>query len=254
MFFLRSALALSNTSELEIKNLLKQVDTMIHHKKLRWERQRHDLDSKLHLKEQEFANQKSDLVQKNNEINQLKNLLENMESTTQEIMKKYEKEISSLNQQLNKLKTDFIKLQKKYKKSSKKSGDPSTSAPSEIDHETGLSGLSKLKTSHSSSSDFIHKINSTGCLSSTAFSTVPKVHSANNPIEREMSRKSKEAERQEIEKNMVKLNKDQFEYESRIERLNSQLNEHKKKEMELFKENEKMSKTMESFKRLNEVN
>ncbi len=123
----RSALALSNTSELEIKNLLKQVDTMIHHKKLRWERQKTDLDNKLHLKEQEYEAQRAELEQKSNEvflaflhllililswifntnaiitfskIKQLKDLLESMETTTQEIMKKYEKEISSLHQQV----------------------------------------------------------------------------------------------------------------------------------------------------------
>ena len=67
-FASRSALALSNTSELEIKNLLKQVDTMIHHKKLRWERQKHELDNKLVLKEQEYSNQKAELEQKNNEV------------------------------------------------------------------------------------------------------------------------------------------------------------------------------------------
>ena len=121
----RSALALSNTSELEIKNLLKQVDTMIHHKKLRWERQKHELDNKLVLREQEYSNQKAELEQKNSEvlfllrndeniyivdligwnlqIKQLKDLLDNMESTTQEIMKKYEKEINALHQQVFKL-------------------------------------------------------------------------------------------------------------------------------------------------------
>jgi hypothetical protein len=66
---IRSGLALSNTSELEIKNLLKQIDTMIHHKKLRWERQKQDLDNKLQLREQEFQLQKTALEQKNEEVN-----------------------------------------------------------------------------------------------------------------------------------------------------------------------------------------
>ena len=66
--FIRSALALSNTSELEIKNLLKQVDSMIHHKKLRWERQKQDLDNKLIAKEQENQAQKMTLEQKNIEV------------------------------------------------------------------------------------------------------------------------------------------------------------------------------------------
>ncbi len=59
---------MSNTSELEIKNLLKQIDTMIHHKKLRWERQKQDLDNKLQLREQEFQLQKTAFEQKNEEV------------------------------------------------------------------------------------------------------------------------------------------------------------------------------------------
>jgi hypothetical protein len=59
---------LSNTSELEIKSLLKQIDTMIHHKKLRWERQKQDLDNKLTLKEQEMQTQKASIEQKNLEV------------------------------------------------------------------------------------------------------------------------------------------------------------------------------------------
>lgn len=62
---------MSNTSELEIKNLLKQVDTMIHHKKLRWERQKQELDNRLQMKEQEFETQKSTLDQKNFEVNKV---------------------------------------------------------------------------------------------------------------------------------------------------------------------------------------
>ena len=99
----RSALALSNTSELEIKNLLKQVDTMIHHKKLRWERQKQELDNKLNLREQEFENQKTTLEQKSNEVESLKKLLDKMEMSTQEIMKKYEDEINILNDQVGEL-------------------------------------------------------------------------------------------------------------------------------------------------------
>ena len=41
---------------------------MIHHKKLRWERQKQDLDHKLQVKEQEFQTQKMSLEQKNVEV------------------------------------------------------------------------------------------------------------------------------------------------------------------------------------------
>ncbi len=56
---------------MEIKNLLKQVDTMIHHKKLRWERQKQDLDNRLQIKEQDLDSQRTALEQKNYEVNQV---------------------------------------------------------------------------------------------------------------------------------------------------------------------------------------
>lgn len=43
---------------------------MIHHKKLRWERQKQEMDNKLQLKEQEFQIQKDTINQKNIEVNQ----------------------------------------------------------------------------------------------------------------------------------------------------------------------------------------
>lgn len=73
---------------------------MIHHKKLRWERQKQDLDTKLHIKEQEFESQKTALEHKSNEVDSLKKLLDNMETSTQEIMKKYEYEINKLHEQV----------------------------------------------------------------------------------------------------------------------------------------------------------
>ena len=76
---------------------------MIHHKKLRWERQKQELDNRLNLREQEFENQKTTLEQKNNEVESLKKLLDKMEMSTQEIMKKYENEINILNDQVSEL-------------------------------------------------------------------------------------------------------------------------------------------------------
>ena len=93
---------------------------MIHHKKLRWERQRQELDNKIQLKEQESQMHRAAIEQKNAEvtktlcvfflikpthlrfkqIGQLKKLLENTDKTTQDIMKKYEKEINILHQQV----------------------------------------------------------------------------------------------------------------------------------------------------------
>ena len=48
--------------------MLKQIDTMINHKKLKWERQKQELDIKMEAKEQENLIQKAQLEQKNNEV------------------------------------------------------------------------------------------------------------------------------------------------------------------------------------------
>lgn len=45
--------------------------------------------------------------------------------------------------------------------------------------------------------------------------------------------------------------KSHFHYETEIERLNGQLNEHKRKEMELHKENENLNGTISTYKRMN---
>ena len=44
---------------------------MIHHKKLRWERQKQELDNKMQLKEQENMVQKAALEQKTYEVKNL---------------------------------------------------------------------------------------------------------------------------------------------------------------------------------------
>jgi len=59
---------LSQTSELEIKQLLKQIDTMINHKKLKWERQRLEMDARIQVKEQEAHMQLKAIEQKNLEV------------------------------------------------------------------------------------------------------------------------------------------------------------------------------------------
>ena len=41
---------------------------MIYHKKLRWERQKQELDNKLNIKEREYLNQKEELERKNSEV------------------------------------------------------------------------------------------------------------------------------------------------------------------------------------------
>lgn len=57
----RSGLALSNLSQLELKNMLDELNKKIEQKKLRWESQKKDLETKLELN-------RESLEQKNNEV------------------------------------------------------------------------------------------------------------------------------------------------------------------------------------------
>lgn len=239
----KSALALSNTSELEIKNLLKQVDSMIYHKKLRWERQKQDLDNKLIAKEQENHSQKMSLEQKNIEIGQLRKLLENMETTTKEIMKKYEKEMNTLHEQLNKIKSDYVKMQKKYKKSSKNSEDETVTNLTGPSMGSNLNNHKKLASSNSISniSNDVFQIDATnaGSASSTLNPAANNHHQLNNF---------------KLPKIVInhKLKDHMPSNESELNELRAKLDEYKKKETNYYNEKDKLAKVLDHYKRVNQ--
>jgi len=144
---------------------------------------------------------------------------------------------------LDKLKSDYAKLQKKYKKNVKKGG---TGAGCETTNASQANSWQLESTSHSRAGqkEFIQQIESSECLSSTAFPTVRY----------QTSGKENERGHHVKEGNLLNVNnaKTHFHYETEIERLNGQLNEHKLKERELHKENGNLNSTIETYKRMNQ--
>jgi len=65
-----SGIALSQTSDFEIKEMLKQIDAMINQKKLKWERQRQEMDARIQSHEHEAQMHANAIEQKNLEVSQ----------------------------------------------------------------------------------------------------------------------------------------------------------------------------------------
>ncbi|RNA06011.1 centrosomal of 63 kDa isoform X2 [Brachionus plicatilis] len=258
----KSALALSNTSELEIKNLLKQIDTMIHHKKMRWERQRQEMDNKLQLREQELVNLKNSIEQKNSQIEHFKKLLSNMEKTSTEVMNKYEHEINTLHDQLTKLKSDYVKMQRKYKSRQQQQEGASSVKP--LAQQVSInSSCSSSSNSSISLSPQPLKRPSSSAVSSTLNSAVKNRHQP--PVFAPMSPKMVEGKASTgCKKVRTNLSEDKSgeSLEAEVERLKKQLDEQKSREAHLSRERDKLnrlnehyrSKNCELMKKIDELN
>ena len=64
----RSGLTLSNSSELEIRNLLKQVELQVANKKLKWEKQKQESEHRLRVKEQELHKLETTVQEKDAQV------------------------------------------------------------------------------------------------------------------------------------------------------------------------------------------
>ena len=59
---------LISNCESELQELMKQVDIMVHSKKLEWDRERQTLQTRLNVREEEYVIQKETLAQKHKEV------------------------------------------------------------------------------------------------------------------------------------------------------------------------------------------
>ena len=91
---------------------------------------------------------------------------------------------------------------------------------------------------------FMQEIESATCLSSTAF---PK----NTVLDMPNANANNMAEKRQGKQH--RIDDSQVRYETEIERLNLQLNEHKLKQMEMHKENEHVTHELATYKRMNQV-
>lgn len=189
---------------------------MINHKKLKWERQKQELDNRVKLKEQECSITKAALDQKTHEVEQMKTILESMDTRAKDIMKKYENEIDVLNGQLNKLKNEYMKIQKKYKKYKE------NRRPGSGDADGGGGSLAGSRLNSPSFSSSVSE-----CLG--------EIQNSMNQTPSRQKRKSN-----------IHIDIDI------VTQLRSQINEHKLKELELINERDKLNQQIEQLKTSNQ--
>lgn len=217
---------------------------MIHHKKIRWERQRQEMDNKLQLREQELINLKNSIEQKNSQIEHFKKLLSNMEKTSNEVMNKYEQEIRTLHEQLTKLKSDYVKIQRKYR--SRQEGMTSVKPLAQI----SINSSSSSNSSISLSPPPLKRPSSSAVSSSTLNSAVKSRHHL--PVFAPMSSKLDDEKQSSRKTKTRMLSEDQPDnLEEQVERLKKQLDEQKNREALLCKERDKLNKLNEHYRHKN---
>lgn len=224
---------------------------MIHHKKIRWERQRQELDNKLQHREQELINLKNSIEQKNSQIEHFKKLLANMEKTSGEVMNKYEQEIRSLHDQLTRLKSDYVKIQRRYKNRQENGASGKPLAQISINCPSSTSSSSSATNSSISLSPPALKRQSSSAISSTLNSALknrnqPPIFA---PISPKTTDEKHSSGSKKLKTNTISDNRDNLEGE--VERLRKQLDEQKAKEANLYKERDKLNKLNEHYRNKN---
>nr|XP_014353814.1 PREDICTED: deuterosome protein 1 isoform X2 [Latimeria chalumnae] len=117
-----------------------QIDIMVNHKKSEWEKQMLTLEAKLKVQEAELVNTCFNLEKKHQEVGMLRQHLDTMENSKQELVEKYEDQLTKFKSEFNKLKTSYEKLQRYQLKQAKERSEKYTDG-SEVQLE--ISYLSK---------------------------------------------------------------------------------------------------------------
>uniref|UniRef100_H3A1G8 Deuterosome assembly protein 1 n=1 Tax=Latimeria chalumnae TaxID=7897 RepID=H3A1G8_LATCH len=129
-----------SSCEVELQELMHQIDIMVNHKKSEWEKQMLTLEAKLKVQEAELVNTCFNLEKKHQEVGMLRQHLDTMENSKQELVEKYEDQLTKFKSEFNKLKTSYEKLQRYQLKQAKERSEKYTDG-SEVQLE--ISYLSK---------------------------------------------------------------------------------------------------------------
>lgn len=103
--------------EAELQELMKQIDIMVAHKKSEWEGQTQALEACLSAREQELSSAKAALQEKQKEIGMLRQQVEDMEKSQQDMVREYEQQLKKFQEELSRLRRSYEKLQKKKTRS-----------------------------------------------------------------------------------------------------------------------------------------
>ncbi|NXY57101.1 CEP63 protein, partial [Callaeas wilsoni] len=103
--------------EAELQELMKQIDIMVAHKKSEWEGQTQALEACLSAREQELSSAKAALQEKQKEVGMLRQQVEDVEKSKQDMVREYEQQLKKFQEELSRLKRSYEKLQKRKTRS-----------------------------------------------------------------------------------------------------------------------------------------
>lgn len=101
------------TCEAELQELMKQIDIMMAHKKAEWEAQFQSVETRLKAREQELGAIQPLLDQKQTEVDQLRQYLQDSEKTQHDMVVQYESQLNIFQEEIEKLKKSYEKLQRR---------------------------------------------------------------------------------------------------------------------------------------------
>ncbi|NXT20255.1 CEP63 protein, partial [Syrrhaptes paradoxus] len=97
----------------ELRELMKQIDIMVAHKKCEWEGQIQALEACLSVREQELSSTRAALQEKSKEVGMLRHQIEDMEKAKQDMLREYEQQLKEFREELSRLRRSYEKMQRK---------------------------------------------------------------------------------------------------------------------------------------------
>ncbi|NXC48361.1 DEUP1 protein, partial [Penelope pileata] len=122
----------ASSCEAELQDLVHQVDIIVNSKKAEWERKMKAFEEQMDIQHQELASAQSKLDQKGQEVELLREKLENLQKTNCEMAQNYETQLCALKSQFSKLTHSYEKLLKQKKLQSRTKCEESLETPFEL--------------------------------------------------------------------------------------------------------------------------
>ncbi|XP_013380898.1 centrosomal protein of 63 kDa-like [Lingula anatina] len=132
-----------SSCETELQELMKQIDIMVHNRRMDWEREASALQVKADSKDKECQIMRATLEQKHREIGQLRQQIEGMDRAQRDMVAEYEKQLLQVRNELHSLKRSYEKTQRKMSRQAKELGREKEKQSAEA--QDSMSELTRLK-------------------------------------------------------------------------------------------------------------